>query len=272
LFPILKCLPFGFTKRRTIALEETRIYVEKMLRERREEKLKGTLTEEKKQDFLSWMIETKLDNRAMDDETICHNIFQFLIAGFETTSTTLMWVSYALGVYPEMQKKARAEVMSIVETEGIIDNDKIRQLTYLDKFIKEVLRYYNSSIRIGRVAVEDCKIGNYNIPKGHMIKTVLSLFHMNERLHPEAETFKPERFEDEELTKNGSWLAFGYGPYMCMGRHFAMNEIKITMATLLKKYSFEVDAENRSYKRAIRIAVVPVPLLQVRIRELNGNE
>lgn len=75
--------------------------------------------------------------------------------------------------------------------------EDINAMRYLTNVIKETLRVYNSSIRVGRIATKDCKIGEYFIPKNQMIKTVFNLFHMNEELFPQPNEFRPERFDEK---------------------------------------------------------------------------
>ena len=74
-----------------------------------------------------------------------------------------------------------------------------------------------------------------------------------------------------ENIKPGSWLAFGYGSYNCIGKKFALNEMKMGVAKILQNFEIEVDMDKRSFRRSIRISVCANPPVIVRIKPLNKN-
>ena len=98
--------------------------------------------------------------------------------------------------YPHVQTKSRDEVMATLGSRDTITVEDINAMKYLTCVIKETLRVYNASIRVGRVTTRECTLGNYWLPKGQMVKTVFNLFHMNEELFPHADEFIPERFSE----------------------------------------------------------------------------
>ena len=76
-------------------------------------------------------------------EEIKMNMILFMLAGYETTSTTLSYCTYVLAKHPEEQQKLYDEISSVFNIENnAIDADNVKKLDYLDMFIKEVLRIY----------------------------------------------------------------------------------------------------------------------------------
>ena len=75
--------------------------------------------------------------------------------------------------------------MSHITRGDEITVDHLSKVKYIENVLKEVLRVYNSSIRVGRVSLKDCELGGYPIRSGQMIKTVFNLFHMKEELFPQ---------------------------------------------------------------------------------------
>lgn len=275
LFPFLKHAPFGPGQERRDAITYVERVISKILMERKE---KISNNEEIPDDFLSCMLldqikntNTSTDDQVFTDKHIRDNLFTFLLGGYETTSTALTWILYALALYPDVQEKAREEVKNILEERDDVKLEDINAMRYLTNVIKETLRVYNSSIRVGRIATKDCKIGEYFIPKNQMIKTVFNLFHMNEELFPQPNEFRPERFDEKEnVNKAGSWLAFGYGPYSCIGKKFAMNEMLTCVARLLMNFKFTVDEDKRCFIRQIQLTVTATPPATIRIHKLTS--
>ena len=68
--------------------------------------------------------------------------------------------------------------------------------------------------------------------------------------------------------QRGTFLTFGYGPYACIGKHFAMVEMKVTIAQLLKSFRFTIDPECEEFIRRIAVTIKLIPDLKIRIHKL----
>lgn len=94
------------------------------------------------------------------------NIFLFMLAGFETTSTFLAYSTAVLVQHPDIQEKLQKELdENFSEPSEIFDYDKIAQLSYMDLFIREVLRMYRIS---GQPTTRECN--NTTLVCGHEIE------------------------------------------------------------------------------------------------------
>ena len=91
----------------------------------------------------------------------------FILAGFETTASTLSSLSFCLAKNPEVQAKLVEEVDEVVETsDGKIDQESIKEMPYLEACIKETLRLLPPGFRTDRTCVKDWEEDGLFIPKG----------------------------------------------------------------------------------------------------------
>lgn len=109
--------------------------------------------------------------------------------------------------------------------------------------LNETLRLYPPLIAIPRKTKRGVRLGNINIPKNvSVIVPVLALHHDIRIWGEDVHLFKPDRFSDgiAKATRNNSaaFFPFGMGPRTCVGFNLALNEVKITLAMILQRYSF----------------------------------
>lgn len=82
------------------------------------------------------------------------NVFLFMLAGFETTSTFLAYSTYVLATNSEVQTKLQDEVDSTFQdSDRVMDYETIANMTYMDLFVREVLRMYRTS---GKATTRQC--------------------------------------------------------------------------------------------------------------------
>ncbi|KAH9937827.1 cytochrome P450 [Epithele typhae] len=126
----------------------------------------------------------------------------------------------AMTLYPEVQKKAQAELMSVVGPHRLPEKEDGPSLPYIQAVIKERRR-----------------IPRYFIPKGALIIANIWAYSRDEKVYPDPERFMPERFlKDGKLdpsVRDPSTIAFGYGRRICPGMHFAETSLFMVVATVL---------------------------------------
>nr|ATW72296.1 cytochrome p450 CYP3044B4 [Brachionus calyciflorus] len=165
----------------------------------------------------------------------------FLIAGYETTSTTLNLIAYHLAKYPEIQNRLIEEIDTVLANHVKVSYDSVSEMKYLSMVIDETLRIFPAAIRFDRVAGEDYKYEGMKIEKNLMIFVPLYALHHNPEIYPDPDRFDPERFNDENKQKreNNTYLPFGNGPRSCIGMRFALLEMKLALALTLSNFRFE---------------------------------
>jgi len=182
------------------------------------------------------MIELMYES-TLDEATIRDNVSTFFIVGHETTATSLSWLIAILVSNPEIQQKARQEVLDKVPNE--LTYDSLKELTFIDGLLKEGLRMYPPApIMMGRYAKKDSIIGNVRVPAG----TKIDLNHITMAYDPkiwgDPSVIRPERWFPENLTKEqrNAWTPFSGGPRICIGMNFSLLEQKLFLVCLLKRF------------------------------------
>jgi len=177
----------------------------------------------------------------LDDDMIVSQSILFLLAGFDTTETLLIFTTYILATNPHVQDKLRREVDATFGKEGFT-YDSVNKMEYLDMFISETLRMYPPAVRTERRATKDYKIpdSDFVLPKGTVVSIPVYCIHHDEDYWPEPEKFDPERFSAENKSKTNpyAWQPFGHGPRNCIGMRFALMEAKAAVAYMVHNFEF----------------------------------
>jgi cytochrome P450 len=107
--------------------------------------------------------------------------------------------------------------------------------------IEEGLRLYPPVYRIGRVALQDCVIGGFLIPKGANVLIPQWAIQRSARHFPDPITFRPERWTDEmrESLPRFAYCPFGGGPRICPGGDFSFREAQMILRALFEHAELE---------------------------------
>ncbi|UQX03547.1 cytochrome P450 [Streptomyces sp. RerS4] len=182
---------------------------------------------------------------AFDAGELRDQVLIFLLAGHETTATSLAFALHLLGRHPEEQARAREEISRVLgdRTPEAADLDR---LPYLTQVLKEAMRLYPAAAVIGRRAVAATEVAGHTIPAGADVILAPWVTHRHPAYWDEPDRFDPSRFtpEAEAARPRYAWFPFGGGPRACIGQHFSMLESVIALAMILRAYEFEaVDTE-----------------------------
>ncbi|GAB0100393.1 uncharacterized protein DMENIID0001_164260 [Sergentomyia squamirostris] len=159
-----------------------------------------------------------------DDKITMNDIF-----GQDTSSNTLSFVIYTLSHHREFQEQVYQEAL---EFEG----HETECMKYLEAVIKETLRLYPPVPCFARVTTENIKIGNLIVPPGVILHTSAYALHRNPEIFTDPDTFNPERFINATDNPNYAFVPFSAGIRNCIGQKFAMIELKVTLAKVLRHY------------------------------------
>ncbi|MFE2549722.1 cytochrome P450 [Streptomyces sp. NPDC059355] len=180
------------------------------------------------------------DDGEFDAAELRDQVLIFLLAGHETTATSLAFSLHLLARHPEQQARARAEISRVLgdRTPQAADLDR---LPYLTQVLKEAMRLYPAAPVIGRSAVAATEVGGLTIPAGADVILAPWVTHRDPRHWPDPNRFDPDRFtpEAEAGRPRYAWFPFGGGPRACIGQHFSMLESVIALAMILRAYEFE---------------------------------
>jgi cytochrome P450 len=208
-----------------------------------------------RQDVLSMLIDARDEHGgAMTDDELHDEMLTLLVAGHETTATTLAWTLHYLVQHPAHLARVAAEVREVVG-DGPVRPDDGERLVWLDAAIKETLRLMPIVPLIGRVLARPTRIGGVDLPAGVAVAGAIYLVHRRADLWPEPKRWDPARFVGKKPDPT-HYFPFGGGTRRCLGMAFASYEMKIVLATVLAQLDLEAapDHRVRLVRRAITVA------------------
>ncbi len=192
----------------------------------------------------------------LSDDEIRDQAVVFLMAGHETTATSLTFALHLLGLHPEVQRRVREEVDAVIgdRTPTLAD---IGALEYTTMAVKEAMRLYPAAHNLPRVLKVDWEVNGYTIPAGTTIVASIWGTHHHPKLWDDAWTYDPERFtpDKEKARHRYAYFPFGGGPRACIGQYFSMLE-SVTVTALLIQ-AFEVKTTDRKVKLFTGITLRP---------------
>jgi len=263
IFPFMWYMPFGPVQSLKKYSRMFNDVINKVILTRTKKIADGTLTETEKNDLLNAMI-LERDRGNFPDQLIRDSAFTFLFAGHETTATSLPGVLLYLSKYPDLQRKVRDEINECIYDVNSIKLEDLEKLTYTDAFIKESLRLFGPIPLNGRVSKVAYKFGDITIPKGSDLTSPNVFIHEGEEDFEKGKEFIPDRFLASSNLKHGTPFTFGYGPYSCIGKHFALLEMKVTILHILKNFQISMDPGHKKYDRNARVTLSVAPNLRFR--------
>ena len=207
----------------------------------------------RRDDVLSMLLDARdEEGHEMTDVELRDELVTLLIAGHETTATSLCWAFAEILGHPDVEARLFAEI-DAAAPDGHLSPDALGRLEYLDATIKETLRLWSPVPYFARRVKETVTLRGYEIPPGTLV--VLSIYNTHRRadLYPEPEQFKPERFVGKKVDPY-AWFPFGGGIRRCLGMAFALQEMKIVLATVLGR---------------VRLRLARRPPLKVTLRSLS---
>ncbi|MFE1934484.1 cytochrome P450 [Streptomyces sp. NPDC059474] len=229
---IMEKLPTPGNRRYDRANARLRRIVDEMIRDRR--RSGADLG-----DLLSTLLraEHPETGEGLDDGEVLDQVVTFLVAGSETTASTLAFVFHLLGAHPEVEKRVHAEIDEALGGRSPTFED-LPSLEYTRGVITESLRLYPPSWMAMRVTAAETDLGGRTIPAGTMILYSAQALHHNPELFPDPERFDPERWLPDRAKEvpRGALLPFGAGSHKCIGDVLALTETALIVATIAGRW------------------------------------
>lgn len=197
---------------------------------------------------------------SMSDADICSDLIAFMIAGHDTTATTMAYALWALGRHPEIQDRVAAEASAIGDRK--LTPEDLPQLGYTVQVIREALRLCPPVVVAGRTALRDIQVDGFRVEANSMVLVGIFAMQRDPALWPDPERFDPSRFEPQNMSARDRWtyIPFGSGPRTCIGDHFAMLETTLALATIIRDR--EIESLNDDFPLAVPFTMVagsPIP-------------
>jgi cytochrome P450 len=196
-------------------------------------------------DVLSILLQARDEEGSpMTDVELRDELMTLLVAGHETTATTLAWAFDLLLRHPRELERLQAEI------------DAGESDEYLDAVLKETLRVRPVVPGVIRKLKAPLELNGYRLPAGMRVAPNIYLTHRRADVYPEPERFRPERFL-EQPADTYSWIPFGGGIRRCLGASFALYELKIVIPLILRAVSLRAVGNEPEPIRRRAITFVP---------------
>ncbi|CAH1160063.1 unnamed protein product [Phaedon cochleariae] len=190
-----------------------------------------------RKDFLDMLIKLKNSGEQLDMDEIIGQTFVFFTAGFETSATTSTMTLFELAENQEAQDRLREEVIrTFEENNNDLTYESLMGMKYLGQAVDETLRKWPPVTTFPRVCVQDYKFPGSDliVEKGTKVLIPVLGLHRDPDYYPDPEKWNPDRFGDRNPKL--PYFPFGDGPRNCIGSRYAIMQIKIALANILRNY------------------------------------
>lgn len=195
-------------------------FMRNLIRDLVEQRLKGPAGD----DLLQVLIET----HAGDKQEICDDAMSLLIAGHETSGAALSWIFALLADHPTALSRCQIEVAQTYD---------VGEMPFLRAVVDEALRLYPPGYTLFlRQAKADVDIAGIPVKKGELLQIVPFMTGRDPRFFDAPDQFKPERFMAPPTWPFFANIPFSAGPRACTGHKFALKEVTIIAAELLRAF------------------------------------
>jgi cytochrome P450 len=208
---------------------------------------------QERKDILSLLMQARDEQgRAMTEAELRDELVTLLLAGHETTATSVAWAIERLVRHPQKLRRLQEEISSGGEA-------------YMTAVVNETLRVRPVVPIVVRVLQEELQVGSHVLPAGTRVVPSIYLTNRNPRVYENAEEFRPERFLEEQ-PETFSWIPFGGGIRRCIGASFAQLEMRLMLRTMLSELEPSLpDGRWRRGEWVRRRAITLVPAAGARV-------
>ena len=190
-------------------------------------------------DLLSSMMLTRdaQSGDGMSDEQLRTQVMTLMLAGYETTASTLTWTWHLLSQNLPTVDRLRHEVRETLQGRPPHYSD-LENLPFLGMVLDESLRLFPPAWTLGRRAINADVIDGFYIPANTVIAICIYVLHRHPGFWDEPDTFHPERFSPENAKGRNkfAYIPFGAGPRQCIGNNFGLMEAALVMACILQRF------------------------------------
>jgi cytochrome P450 len=234
----MRLIPTAENRRLMAAQERLETTIYRLIAQRRKD-------ERDHGDLLSMLLaaeDAENPQKRLTDVEVRDQALTLFIAGHETTANALAWTWHLLTAHEAVRVKMKAELDAVLGPDRLPGLEDAARLPYTTAVFSESMRLYPPVWVVGRRALEDVTIGDYEVPRRTIVIVSQYILHRDERYWPDALEFRPERWLDgaaQEARPKFSYFPFGGGGRVCIGDAFAWTEGVILLAVMARSWRFE---------------------------------
>lgn len=223
---------------------------------------------EQRDDLLQMLLDSRYEDtgQAMTPRRLLEELVILFVAGHETSANALTWTLYLLAHHPRVAAQVREEIGSVP-----LDMARLRELPLLTQVVEESMRLYPPAWITDRVALNDDVVNGIELPAGTVVAPFIYGLHHHPDFWPQPEQFRPDRFTASARQQRPAfaYLPFGSGPRQCIGNSFAMMEMQLAIAAIVRRFELNPLNKRPVGKRAL-VTVRPARKVWLGFREA-GN-
>lgn len=194
-------------------------------------------------------------SRALSEAELADQVLAFLVAGTETTATTLAWALYLLAAHPGIEAEVHAEVDRVLAGappayEHLDALEKTRHV------ITETLRLYPPTWFITRTVTQDTVLGSTRVAAGTILAYSPYLIHHRSDIHPDASLFDPGRWQTTRPDRT-TYIPFGAGARKCIGDRFSLTQAVLALAVITARWRLAPVSDRPVRPAALNATVSP---------------
>lgn len=179
----------------------------------------------------------------MTDIQLRDQLMTLLVAGHDTTATSLSWALERLTRHPAVLDKAVRAARAGTDE-------------YLDAVCREVLRIRPVVFDVGRILTEPTEVAGYRLPAGVMVAPGIGLVHRDAGQYEDPDRFDPDRMIDASFGPT-TWLPFGGGNRRCLGANFALVEMAVVLREVLRRVDLHTSTARGERPRVKGVILIP---------------
>jgi cytochrome P450 len=186
-------------------------------------------------DFLSLLMHARdaRDGQSMQDRQIANEVLTLIVAGHETTASTLNWTWYLLSQHPEVEAQLDRELAHLTGLPNLAD---LSRFPYSRQIIEESMRLYPPGWLMTRKALHDDHLGDYFVPAGTEIYIAPYFIQRHPAIWPDPDRFDPSRFDSDRVHDRHrlATIPFSSGPRNCIGERLARLEMQLHLLIIAR--------------------------------------
>jgi len=198
-------------------------------------------------DFLGMLMEARDEKsgQPMSDAQLVNEIVTLVVAGHETTASTLNWAWYLLSQHPEVEEKLAPELAAL-PANTLPTLNQLPQFPYTRQVIEETLRLYPAGWLMTRRALKDDRLGEYFVPAGTEIYIAPYLIQRHPALWRQPNRFNPDRFATDQSKERHphAMIPFSAGPRKCIGEMLARIEMQFHLMIIARRLHLTYESET----------------------------